>query len=59
MLVDQHAHVTSVARRYPQVKFQRVPLTLFRVGAFRPPSGFSCAIAKRRKTENLYLVTFS
>ena len=26
---------------------------------FRPPSGFSCAIAKRRKIESSYLVTFS
>ena len=29
-------------------------------GLFAPrPSGFSCAIAKRRKTESSYLVTFS
>ena len=42
MLVDQNAHVTSVARRYPQVKFQRVPLTLFWVGDLfaLPPQGF-------------------
>ena len=28
-------------------------------GRFASPSGFSCAIAKRRKIESSYLVTFS
>ena len=36
-------------------------LTLFRVwgGGFSAPSGVSCAIAKRRKTESSYLLIFS
>ena len=38
-----------------------IALTLFRAGggAFRPPSGFSCAIAEHRNIERSYLVPFS
>ena len=39
---------------------QHILLTLaIRGGAFSAPSGFSCVIGKRGKTESPYLVTFS
>ena len=54
-----HLNSHHPARRLGTDTLAALFITFTYSGPFRPPSSFSCAIAKHRKIESSYLLTFS